>query len=173
MKKINITSITKADYSSHLTKLRTHCVSLGNGSINYFSNINKAKEFLAKTNRFLNERLFDLNELYIDVHTHFQRNWFYFNNSQQLKGLEFECYKNFELIQDCMNLVYTRSHYTNGNQFTFKHIFEIHNCLINTVIIIKKLHVMRGNYAESKYMDVIIRRIKYVKMLIEKYPKND
>ena len=72
MKKINITSITKADYSSHLTKLRTHCVSLGNGSINYFSNINKAKEFLAKTNRFLNERLFDLNELYIDVHTHFQ-----------------------------------------------------------------------------------------------------
>jgi len=32
---------------------------------------------------------------------------------------------------------------------------------------------MRGNYAESKYMDVIIRRIKYVKMLIEKYPKND
>lgn len=173
MKKINIKSITKADKTSHLTRQRTHCISLGNGSINYFSNITKAKEFLAKTNRFLNERLFDLNELYIDVHTHFQRNWFYFNNdSQNIRGLEHSCYKNFELIQDCMNLVCTHSHYTNGNHFTFKHLNEIQDCLINTVVIIKKIHVLRDNYAESRCMDVLIRRIKYIKTLINNYPKD-
>ena len=172
MKKINIKSITKADYSSHLTKLRTHCVSLGNDSINYFSNINKAKKFLAKTNQFLNERLFDINELYIDVHIQFQRNWFYFNKSQ-FHSLEYDCYKNFESIHECMNLACTRSHYTNGNFLTFKHLNEVQDCLVNIVLIIKNLQLKRGNYAESKYMDVIIRRIKYVKMLIEKYPKND
>lgn len=72
-----------------------------------------------------------------------------------------------------MNLVCTRSHYTNGNHLTFKHINAIQDSLISTVIIIKKVHVMRDNYAESRCMDVLIRRIKYVKKLIENYPNDE
>ena len=173
MKKISLNHITKADYTSHLTRQRTHCVSLGNGSITYFSNINKAEEFISKTNRFLNERFFDINELYIDVFIHFQRNWFYFNNNDTLSRLETICYNNFATINDCMYMVYSRSHYENGNHLVFKHTYNICDALINVVDILQNLHVSRGNYAESNIMKAIIRRINYIKLLIEINPNNE
>lgn len=171
MKKIRITHITKADYSSVLTNNRIHCITLGNGSTKYFKNINKAEEFISKTNKFLNIKLYEINELQIEIYSQYQRNWFYFNISSDFESLEYRCKNNFTSIIECMNLAVSRSHHRNGNHLTFKHLFDVYDFLKEIVIIIKELQSKRGNYAESYYMEVIIKRIEYLKSNLENYAK--
>lgn len=50
-------------------------VGLGNGTVHRFTNKKAALHFLADSSRFLNERLFTLNQLLIDVYPHMREIW--------------------------------------------------------------------------------------------------
>ena len=121
MQRIRINKLVKGEKDSIVTREKLHAVYLGNGITCYFSNIKKAESFLAETNRMLNNNAQLLNKLYIETwtaqrvlflthHWIFIRNW----NSPFIP-----------LIEKEFNLMLTRSHWTNGNQFTFKYFYGI------------------------------------------------
>ena len=173
MKKIKLKNITKADKSSFLTKRHSHSVSLGNGLTFYFSNINEVEAFLSELNRFLNYKLFELNEFFIEAFTIYQRNWFYFNNSEELKRDETR-------IQECiisffksLEILYSRSGWQNGNHFTFRFFYTLYDNIIFIAETVQALHKARNNFAESNIIEVIKKRVKSAKYELTRLNEND
>ena len=87
-----------------------YAVHLGNESQNYFSNLKDAKQFIADTNRFLNLKLHEFNQVYIVILSVYQRNWFYFGGQHgeidyNLNNIEQKITDNIQLIIKDMNFM--------------------------------------------------------------------
>ena len=173
MKKIKIVHLKKADKSSILTKQRTHGVSLANGLTFYFSNINEAEAFLAELNRFLNYKLFELNEFFIEVFINYQRNWFYFNNSDESRRDESRIQEHLSSFHRSMDLMYSRSGWQNGNQFTFKYFTNLYENIIFIITAIQLLHRSRNNFAELNTLEVFRKRIIVAKTELINFQESD
>jgi len=166
MKKVNIKTIAKADKTSIRTTQRKHCILLDWESKHYFSDIKEARTFLVKTNDFLTFKLFEFNEIYIEVFSHYRRAWFYLDNTQEsatraaISAIE----NNYKLIMD-------RSHWQNGPILVQNWIRQIANELNTALIIIEEMHRKRGNWAEMRVVVSSIRtRIGYLIAEVQKYP---
>ena len=61
MRAITLFKIELPNKSSNYIKQKQYSVWLGNGSKRYFSNLKEAKTYMTQTNRFLNDRLHELN----------------------------------------------------------------------------------------------------------------
>ena len=144
-----------------------HTVSLGNGLKCYFSNINEAKSFMAKTNRMLNQQAQLLNKLYIETwtaqriiylthHYMFIRNW---NSTYP------------QQIEKAFNLMLLRSGWQNGNEYTFIYFYNIvellHEWIDENINLLKKNH--------KKYEIEAFRLVKeqtdYMKMKLDVWGK--
>jgi hypothetical protein len=140
MRQIKIQAINfpgKTDY----IKFNMYSVSLGNDSRTYFSNLKDAKLFVADTNRFLNLKLHEFNQVFISIFSEYQRNWFYFDskNGKANKNLslsEGKITENLQSITKAMNFMVTRSGSPNGNYFTFTNFY---NCLDYSLDILETL----------------------------------
>lgn len=77
MNRIKLTHITGPDFSSAYSEMKMYRISLGNGQKEFFSNEKKARKCLAGINRFLNQKLHELNQLMIMVYGEYRNKWFY------------------------------------------------------------------------------------------------
>jgi hypothetical protein len=169
MRKIMISHFRPADKTSFLTIQKKHNVALGNGLNLLFSNVNDVTSFLAKTNKFLNEKLFELNELYIETQSNYHRLWFYFNNSSELLIQERNIISNFSIVSRNMLMMVTRSSYGNGNQFVFLQMINAIESLIQTIKILQDLQKARYNYLENNYLNTIEERCNVLKEKLSNY----
>ena len=168
MKKINLQTIQKADKSSIRTKQRKHSVLLNWDARFYFSDIKDAKAFLVKTNDFLTFKLFEMNELYIEVFGHYRRAWFYMELLQDT-----DCKSAINSIENSFKLIIDRSHWANGPvlvQNWFRQISESLYLILNKI---NELHHKRGNWAEMRIISALVARIDYLLNQLNSWPEND
>ena len=162
MKKITLNHIQLADKSSIRLSQKAYTICLGNGNIIRLSNKKEAEAILAEINRDLNFYLVMLNTIYIDVYTHYRKLWFYFNNRNGVEQ-ERDLNSNFSYLDRDFELMVTRSHYENGNQFVFKNFFTACEYLETNIKILQAVELARGGYAEIRMLRVILTRIEFLR----------
>ena len=144
MKKIRIEKIKTGDKSAVYTKQKRHCVYLGNRVSVYFSDMKKAKAFLVQTNEFLNQKLYEINSLYIEVFTEYRKAWFYFfdiyDRSLHIVS-ENKILMDIGAIEKKMSLMVARSHFPNGSTIVhqgFSYIIDVLMDITDTLILLYK-----------------------------------
>jgi hypothetical protein len=162
---------------THYIKFNMYSVFLGNESKNYFSNLKDAKQFVADTNRFLNLKLHEFNQVYISILSEYQRNWFYFDsqNGKANKNLSFSEGKitdNLQAIIKAMNFMVNRSGSPNGNYYTYSNFF---NCLDYSAEILNNLIIVlkeRKHYVEIKSCEILNSQLVKIREDINSYGKS-
>jgi hypothetical protein len=175
MRQIAIRQVNHPGKTNYI-KFNMYSVFLGNDSKNYFSNIKDAKQFLAETNRFLNLKLHEFNQVYINILAEYQRNWFYFDNenSRSVKNqacVETKISDNIQAIAKAMNFMVTRSGSANGNYYTFSNFF---NCLdygFEIVLSLIDMLKQRRHYIEIKSLEILSSQLDKIRQDITGYGK--
>jgi len=163
MKKIEINNITFADKSSYWTKRRRHSVALGNGITVYFTNINNAKQFLAKTNRFLNDRMFELNQLLIDVFREYRLAWFHLKKESELIS------HSLITSESIFNRLVKLNYSANYNMYTFIDLKKIVNLLLQSIDEMRIMYRRKKYYVQLAYLGVIEKRLKQLDKAVAEY----
>ena len=158
MKKIALNQITSPEISSIYAKRNCYSLVLGNGITVRFTSTRDAMAFLNEVNRDLNFNLVILNQIYIDVHTHFRRVWFYLNNGLDGAGNERKIIGLFHDIDKNMDLMVTRSEWSNGNQFVFQYFKGCLNFLDEIIKILQEVEMKRNAYSEFYMLKVLLTR---------------
>jgi hypothetical protein len=169
MKKIKLRMIVPADRSAVLIKNRKHCVYLGNGVSRYFTDKKQAERFLAETNRFLNEKIFEINQLYIDMFGEYRRAWFSFSGQRNEAMIQMNMVAHLNQIERTMDLIISRCGFTNGNHFVFKHLTDVLKIMGSLCRQIADLRHAKKQYSESHQVKVIVRRIEVAVKDVEEY----
>lgn len=168
MKKINLQTIAKADKTSIRTKQRKHSILLNWGLTIYFTDIKQAKAFLVKTNDFLTFKLFEINEIYIEVFGHYRRAWFYLELNQDSASRSA-----ITIIENNFRLTVDRSHWIDGSVYVFMWIDQIATQLKTVLEHIANMHRKRGNWAEIRVITALVARIDYLLYQLKGWPEND
>lgn len=169
MKKIEIIQIEWPDPSSHYQERKKYNVFLGNDSRNYFNSLKDAKRFLAETNRFLNNRLHELNYLYGNIYQEYRKAWFYFD------GRDHDLTYNsiFQDIDKAFILSVNKCKGMNGNAFTFKHLMFICKNLKEIAYKLRKLMTGKKYYVEVQRLEMFIKALKNVDTELNNYGKGN
>ncbi len=171
MKKIKIEKYDEPRVGSIYTRDKYYWVWLGNGSKHRFSNRKHAEAFLARTNRFLNERVFELNRLYVEVFAEYRRLWFYFDRGAMFGNEKIE--NNIEWLNKKFNILIDRSGGENGNMNSFNNMRMIVDMLREIVLTLEELQKRKNNWVEKYNLAVIAARLHEVERLIEEFEKTD
>jgi hypothetical protein len=166
MKRIKLTHIGTPDLSSHYIKQKMYSVTLGNKVNKWFTNRKEALRYLVAINKELNLKLAELNFIYGYIFTEYRKNWYYFEKS--MAGNDNEINSLFLSINKAFELAVERSHYTNGNHFTFSHIYKIIGDLNAVADILTKIMTDKKFYADVQRMNVFISMLRYNKSELEK-----
>lgn len=175
MKKIQLTNVKFADKQARLIKQRKHCVYLGNGVSVYFTDLKAAKSFLVKTNQFLNQKLFELNSLYIDLFTEYRKAWFYFFNVYDRKlhrNSENFVLIEIQTIEKKMTLMVARAHFDNGSTIVFQGFRIILSSMETITETLIDLYKAKKHYAEAHQIRAIQSRIEILKAQINEFGKD-
>ena len=176
MKQIKIQSIIPPNKSSHYIKDNMYSILLGNDHREYFKNIKPAKRFLAETNRFLNSKLHECNYLYYSLFTEFRRIWFFFNSedpkrAKELRRIEDIIENCFNSIDKAINLLVNRSHYTNGNYFTWHHFYNLIDYYMDIIEQIKRVLCIRKYHIDLKRIEIFEQQAVKLKTELMNYGK--
>jgi hypothetical protein len=168
MKEVKITRISKTG--------KQHSVYLGNGTLNNFTSQRDAKMFLAQTNNFLTVKLHGLHKTYTEVWNHYQANWFYFDNGRLTKKAsqfqnERDLKRKLEAVNSKLDLIVNRCGSTNGNYFTFIHLFDIADELESAIRLLSELYSSRDMANSIYIMDELIYNIMYSRNELNNYGK--
>ena len=163
MKKITLKQITSPEVSSIYAKRNCYSLSLGNGITVRFSSARDAMAYLNEVNKDLNFNLVVLNQIYVDVHTHFRRVWFYLNNGLDGPGNERKIIGLFHDIDKNMDLMVTRSDWENGNYFIFQYFKGCLNFLDEIIKILQDVEMQRNAYPEFYMLKVLLTRTDSVR----------
>lgn len=166
MKRINLKTIIPADKTNIRTRQRKICVFLHTGLTVYFTNNKVAKAFLVETNDFLNVKLFELNEQYIELFTQYRRMWFYFEFD--LTG-DTAIKNAFTDIERCMLLMVERGSWVNGPPMVWKWFGLCADSLSLVITILQAMHRRRNNFAEVKILEAVRSRVEYLKSQLAAY----
>jgi hypothetical protein len=96
---------------------RLYRIALGSGYVIHCQSIRDTRQFIAETNRFLNQILDLLSGCLDDLFSEFSQYWRYFDRSGTIQFL-----KKIEDIFTSLQFALDRSHLTNGNHFVFRHL---------------------------------------------------
>ncbi|MFW5804033.1 MAG: hypothetical protein ACOCWG_02260 [bacterium] len=178
MKKINLNKIHYPEKQSHYVKMKMYAIAIGNGHREYFTNIKDAKKYLAELNRFLNMRLHELNNLYFLSFGEYRRSWFVFgsddpNMIDHFQKMENNIKAKFDSIDFSFKYCVERSHWQNGNHFTFKHMASICDNLTDILDIIREFFYDRKFYHEIYRLTGYMNQLKLIKIKLENFGKND
>jgi hypothetical protein len=168
MKAIKINKIRKARKSSILTREKYHSIFLGNGLTCYFSNEKKAYAYMASTNRFLNNKVLELNKIYIEVWAE-QRSMylvFYklFSNDMTLSNFQVQ-------IEKALDMIMTRSKYQNGNHFTFKWFYHIIELLKEWNEYLMELLKSKNRFYNLYDLEILNQRLDWIKSMFDNWGK--
>ena len=170
MRKIFIDKIELPDKQSHYTQRKLYSVFLGNETKRYFSSIKDARAFLANTNRFLNDRVHELNYFYGVVFSEYRGIWFFLNTGVLTEKKINYC---FEAVNTAFKLACGRSQSANGNYFTFKHIFAIIDGLCNACKLILECLEEKKYYSDVKRVRGFYRQIQFIRNDLNNYGKEN
>jgi hypothetical protein len=169
MRQININKYGLPDAGSVYIKAKQYSVSLGNGSRNYFSSVKEVKRFLAETNRFLNDRLHELNYIYGLLFVEYRNAWFYLQGNEDI---EQQITNSIEYLENVFVKTVVKSTGTNGNSFTFNYMFsickELEHIAKQIFIILKVNH----DFADIRRIKLLERQVKQISNEIELYGKS-
>jgi hypothetical protein len=172
MKKIKINALREGDKSSVFTKQRRHQVVLGNGQTVYFKDLKRAKAYITATNEFLNQKLYEINALYIDVFTEYRKAWFYFFDIYDRRMhivSDNNVLQEIHLIENKMTIMVARAHFTNGPFIVwngFRLMLESMENICNTLIYLYK---QKKHYSEAHQVRAILSRINIMYKELERY----
>ena len=167
MKKVKLEKYTEPRVGSIYTRDKYYWVWLGNDTKHRFSNRKHAEAFLARTNRFLNERVFELNRLYVEVFAEYRRLWFYFDRAEIAGNERIEMM--LEWINKKFNIMIDRSGGENGNFNTFINMRVIIDNLRQIVLTLEELQKRKNNWVEKYNLAVIAVRLNEVEGLLNEF----
>ncbi|HEY0029185.1 MAG TPA: hypothetical protein VGC65_00390 [Bacteroidia bacterium] len=155
---------------------KTHSVYLGNGTINRFSSLRDAKQFLAQTNNFLTDKLHAFHKTYVEVWNHYQANWFYLDNGRKTNkadffALERELVAKLNNVSFRFDLIVQRCGFINGNFFAFTHFFSVADELESVIRSLSELYSSHDNANAIYIMDQLIFNIMYARNELNNYGK--
>jgi hypothetical protein len=168
MRSIEIKNIGLPNKSSVYIKQRQYAIFLGNDAKRYFTDMKDAKRFLAETNRFLNERLHEINYLYGNIFVEYRKIWFYFDDKQKN---EYRIAEAFENADKFFHRAATKSHTINGNVFTFNYVFGVCNELQDAIKWIAEIMRKRNLFADIRRLMTFDRQLKQIVHEILSYGK--
>lgn len=160
MKKIHLKEFHYGEKSRLITKLRLHSVGLGNGLTFRFSSIRDLRAFLAETSRFLNIKVYELNEIFIEVLSNYRRAWFYLNpqEDQKIKN-------SIQGIERAFNSIISR----HKDYYVFLDFSNICRLLIEILIILISIKKKRNNHLDTHLLHTVISRITFIEGKIKGY----
>ena len=164
MKKVHTSTILKPDLSSVKTPLRKHRVMLDWDRTLVFGDAKKAKAFLVKTNEFLTFKLFELNEIYIDIFTKYRRLWFYFEGSEDMKTK-----RTLDSVNDNFKLTVDRSHWENGSVHVYKWINNIATDMKKALDTIISVNKRKALWADIRVAEALVCRIDFILMQLKNW----
>jgi hypothetical protein len=171
MREVRLFKIDLPNKSSVYTEQRTYRVFLGNETKRSFSNFKDAKAFLSETNRFLTEKLYELNYMYSVVFTEYRKVWFYMSDNHSIRRIEDKVNESFALIDRGFIQAGDRSGTTNGNYFIFNYFSNICENLITVLELIIQVHTHRNYFGDIKTANALKTRIEVIFKEIQAFGK--
>lgn len=163
MKKIELTEFENPKEICNYATDKMYCVRLGNETVNYFSSKKHTVNFLAETNRKLNEILFFTNKLYASVFLEYRRIWAYGDKYHEtVRNLEI----NFSQINTAFEKTVKKTTYS-GNYYAFRSLNHILDTLTESSIEIFNIYKARNYYSEIRDIKSLIKQIAYTRKEIE------
>lgn len=157
MKVINIKGITP--------KRNIYQIVLGNGNLIEKKSLKQAKKVLVELNRFLTDRTYELNKIYGQLlEYHRIHIWGYCDPFNERAANNY-----FSNIQKSFELAFERSHYENGNHFTFHHLKNICTNLRDITRLFKLFDKKRNKNIELHLWDAQIEYINAIQQKIKTY----
>ena len=178
MKRIKLQHFTAPDKSSIYTKQRQYKVSLGNGTIKYFTDKKSMSGFINETNIFLNEKLNQLNFIYIESFGLYRIAWFYFeshkSNSQvDLVKLNNSTDMSLVQINKAFESAVKRSYSPNKNHFVFRDLNLIIDNLQALLSSLQELYRFKSHTDKVYKIDFLLSQLHVIKKQLKIYPENE
>jgi hypothetical protein len=128
MKKIKVNRIDELN--------KKYVVTLGNGSQHHFNSIRKAEAFQNKTNKFLTELLYQVNQLYSDLFQVYRQCWGYFTPTESTHNFKYfssgdKIKKDFENIDSLLTALTENQHRKTSYYRVYADFRIIHESIIN------------------------------------------
>jgi hypothetical protein len=171
MREIKLFKIELPNKSSVYIEQRNYRVWLGNETKRTFPSVKEAKHFLAETNRFLSEKLFELNFMYTIAFSEYRKVWFYLSDNYDTKRIEDKVNECFAFADKMFTNAGTRSATLNGNYFVFNYLYAI--CEQLTIVFDKiiEVHKNRNYFADIKTVTSFKTRIETISKEIQSFGK--
>lgn len=165
MKKIKLTNIYPGDKTSLLTDLKKNTIFLGDGYRFMFTDMKVANNFLAETNRFINNKMAEINEAYITVFTEFRRLWYDLSRSdtRSVRAILNQVDKEIELIF---------SRYDNPNFLILKKIIVIFDLLNDALEFFIDKYKKSNNWSFAHRLEGIVKYYLSLKYDVKNYGKD-
>lgn len=169
MRKIAIDKIQSPDYQSHYIKQKQYQVFLGNGAKCYFTNKKDAKQFVAETNRFLNDRIHEINYMYGLVFNEYRAIWFFLHDTDKTKIIGKKIIEALNMVDVYLNNAVNRSKTINGNHFTFKNVYGVIENLTDILNLINQVLEQRKYFRDLKRCKTFTRQLNFVKTELDNF----
>jgi hypothetical protein len=144
-------------------------VSLGNGTIFDFTSKRLTLKFLAETSRFLTGSLYEARSIYISVWNKFQLSWGYFQSNSELFLEGENCQDLLTRISKSFDLAVNRSHWENGNHFSFTHIFSVIQSQKEIIKALNKVFELKGTTHEIYECEAMYNRLINLECELKNY----
>jgi len=122
----------------------------------------------------LNQKLFELNALYIDLFTEYRKSWFYFFNiydkKMHLAG-DNHVLREISVIENKMTLMVARAHFGNGPSIVWQGFRVIIDSMKNITTTLSGLYKNKKFYAQSHQIRAIEARIMILENQLNEYGK--
>lgn len=157
MKSIKITNIISENSSKHKYK-----IILGNSIEAKFTNTKKAESFLTSVNKNLNEKLRNLNSIYITIYSDFRANWLYYDDYRWTQAIEIQNLS--KEVEEIFDLIIDTSTTENGGITVFEQLHDIIERLLSIIEIHKTLLKDRSNFAAASFISLQEKNIQAIKV---------
>jgi hypothetical protein len=171
MKLIKIQEFKSPEKNSVYLDRQKYCVTLGNNTKHYFTDKRKVSNFLATTNKFLNEQLQELNLYFADCFTLYRSAWLIYDNKnaadQQKIIINFN-----NLTKSFDSAVKYRIGYL-GNFAAWNFLNNIIANILEITSTLLPLFTYRQYFDKCTQLKRMIKNINDIKENLKRYPETD
>lgn len=166
MKKVCITHIAKEQ--------ENYVVYLGNGTIHSFSSTRLAKKFLAETNEFLTQTLYEARTVFMDTWNKYQSAWgFFMHNKKSMSSKmsmdDQSCRSLLTQVEKSFNMIIERGHFPNGNYFVFSHLFFAISSQKRILKVLNEMYASRSITTEIYACNNLYKRLMNLEGDVKNY----
>lgn len=164
MKSITLQGLPPNKKNGIYKRNNLHQVYTGNTHREYFTNKKTAKKYIVSAEKFINDKLSQINYLYGQIFLEYRRVWIQIENNDLLRDLD----KNFSLINTIFN--HTVDYNIETNYYSFNNFTKVLNILKDIVITLTLFLKKKKNYPDSHRLTLYISIIDICIIELEKYP---